>query len=91
MKHSPESPLPKTWMSADIKLGSLTIHMNDQDWIKGQVERTKSDVNQLIEDFEHPQPKKVKEGEISFINPGRQLLHKVMNKTKEILNKEQED
>ena len=65
--------------------------MNDQDWIKGQVDKTASDVPQQIEDFENPQPKKLKKPEVSFINPGRHLLHKVMNRTKEVLNKEKED
>ena len=48
MKHSKESPLPGTWMSVDIKLGSLTIHMEDTNWAKGQVDRHKSDVVQLM-------------------------------------------
>lgn len=65
--------------------------MNDQDWIKGQVDKISSDVPQLIEDFENQQPKKLKDPEVKLINPGRYLLHKVMNKTKEVLNKEKED
>lgn len=48
MKHSKENPLPPTWMSVDIKLGSLTIQMEDTNWAKGRVDRQQSDVIELM-------------------------------------------
>ena len=44
MRHSPESPLPQTWMSVDIKLGCLTLHLEDSNWLKGLVDDIKSNV-----------------------------------------------
>ncbi len=44
MKHSPQSPLPQTWMSLDIKLGCLTLHLEDNNWFKGLVDDKKSNV-----------------------------------------------
>ena len=39
MKHSKENPLPGSWMSVDIRLGSLTVHMEDQSFARGLVDK----------------------------------------------------
>ena len=44
MKHTPENPLPQTWMQLDIGLGCLTMHMENRDWLKGLVDDSQSDV-----------------------------------------------
>ena len=48
MKHSPQSPLPQTWMSLDIGLGCLTMHMESTNWHKGLANDEKSDVIRLM-------------------------------------------
>ena len=32
MKHSPQSPLPPSWMSLDIGLGCLTMNLESNNW-----------------------------------------------------------
>ena len=44
MQHSQASPLPQTWMQIDIKLGCLTMHLEDSNWLKGMVDDIKSNV-----------------------------------------------
>eukprot|EP00353_Schmidingerella_taraikaensis_P014724 CAMPEP_0185572254 /NCGR_PEP_ID=MMETSP0434-20130131/4209_1 /TAXON_ID=626734 ORGANISM="Favella taraikaensis, Strain Fe Narragansett Bay" /NCGR_SAMPLE_ID=MMETSP0434 /ASSEMBLY_ACC=CAM_ASM_000379 /LENGTH=194 /DNA_ID=CAMNT_0028188051 /DNA_START=1181 /DNA_END=1766 /DNA_ORIENTATION=+ len=44
MKHSPEDPLPQTWMSLDIGLGALSLHLEAANWLKGVVDDKKSNV-----------------------------------------------
>lgn len=48
MQHSKEQPLPQTWMSLDIKLGCLTLHMEDTNWLKGVVDDKKSNITRKI-------------------------------------------
>jgi hypothetical protein len=42
LKHSPKTPLPQSWMSLDIKLGSLTVNMEEDKWFKGNVNEKKA-------------------------------------------------
>ena len=44
MRHSPQSPLPQTWMSTDIKLGALSLHLEDTSWLKGAVDDNASHI-----------------------------------------------
>lgn len=37
MHHSKENPLPPSWFSVDIKLGSLTLSLEEDKWIKAVV------------------------------------------------------
>lgn len=48
MQHSPESPLPQTWMTCDVKLGCLTMHLEDSNWLKGNVDDKKSNILRKI-------------------------------------------
>lgn len=38
MTHSKESPLPQGWMSLDVKLGSLTLTLEENNFAKGVVD-----------------------------------------------------
>lgn len=44
MKHSPQSPLPQTWMSLDIGLGCLKLNMEENSWLKGVVNDKQSNL-----------------------------------------------
>lgn len=44
ISHSKERPLPQTWASVDIKLGSLTVHLDDDKWHKGEADSIQVDV-----------------------------------------------
>jgi len=44
ISHSKEKPLPPTWASVDIKLGSLSVHIDDDKWDKGIVDASRVDV-----------------------------------------------
>jgi len=59
ISHSKEKPLPGSWMSVDIKLGSLTLHLEDEKWNKGEADSNQVDVlgamnslgNKVSEDY----------------------------------------
>jgi hypothetical protein len=48
MKHSKACPLPQGWMSLDIKLGSLTLTLEEGNFAKGIVDEEKSNALRLL-------------------------------------------
>lgn len=48
MRHSPQTPLPQSWMTCDIRLGSLTLNLEDRSWNKGMVDDNRSNVVALM-------------------------------------------
>jgi len=44
MKHSKERPLPQSWMSVDIAMGSLQINVEEDKWNKAIVEEHLTDI-----------------------------------------------
>ena len=91
-------------MSVDIKLGSLTIHLEDSNWMRGWVDNKKSNLIKLMNDEPEPkmdvtgkeeskkdeeeEKKEKKDVRVEEINLGRQLLHKVMHATKKVLSQD---
>ena len=69
MRHSQASPLPQSWMSLDIKLGSLTVNMEEDKWLKGMVDQNKSNVISHLDGHTAANQANVAEQSQKLLNP----------------------
>lgn len=45
---SDQTPFPHSWFTVDIKLGCLTIHMDEDNWSKCQVSELQTNIQLMI-------------------------------------------